>query len=332
MALQRLQIILARAGISSRRHAEALIVAGRVRVNHRVANTLGTRADANRDRIEVDGRRVVAECPMYVLLHKPREVVSTLADPEGRPTVAGLVSGAGARLFPVGRLDYQTSGALLLTNDGDFASALLHPSHRVPKTYLVKVRGEMKEADIARWSDGVELEDGRTARAEVRVTQREPDRTWLEVVLHEGRNQQIRRMARATGFEVSRLTRLAFAGITIAGLRAGGWRLLTADELRALRERYGVPRRLRPAITASREEPRVSSRGSETRRGRQSDRTSPRQRRGSARPIQSGARSSGLESGRAGKADETRKKARTADPTQRRSQRPRTGKQAKRRR
>ena len=249
MALERLQKILARAGVSSRRHAEQLVLAGRVRVNGKVVTELGSRADPFVDKVEVDGHRAIAEAPVYVIMHKPRATVSTASDPEGRPTVTALVSGIRARLYPVGRLDFQTSGALLLTNDGEFAAGMLHPSRKVPKLYLVKVEGEISEADAQRWRDGVVLDDGvRTQRAEVRVIRVEDGKSWLEVELHEGRNQQIRRMGTATGFEVLRLTRLSFAGIGIDGLRPGGWRLLTPDELKKLRDQHGVPRRVKPAV------------------------------------------------------------------------------------
>jgi 23S rRNA pseudouridine2605 synthase len=268
MALERLQKILARAGVSSRRAAERLIVQGRVRVNGRVVTELGSRADAHHDKVEVDGRRATAETPVYVLLHKPRGVVSTVSDPEGRRTVLDLLEGVGARVFPVGRLDFQTSGALLLTNDGELAAALLHPKHHVPKTYLAKLEGEMSDEVAARWRSGVELDDGRTLPADVRVVRREQGKTTLEVVLREGRNQQIRRMGEACGLPVLRLTRLAFAGIGIEGLRPGGWRLLLADELRKLRAEFGVPRRIRPALAhRDRPEPRPPSRRDARRAG-----------------------------------------------------------------
>ncbi|MBI5531920.1 MAG: pseudouridine synthase [Deltaproteobacteria bacterium] len=269
MALERLQKILARAGISSRRHAEQLIVAGRVRVNGRVITELGVRADSYKDKIEVDGNVTVPESPVYVLLHKPRAVVSTASDPEGRSTVTDLVTGLGVRLYPVGRLDFQTSGALLMTNDGEFAAGMLHPSKKVPKKYLAKLEGALTEADVKRWRDGVVLDDGhKTLPADAKVVRVEDGKTWLEIVLREGRNQQIRRMGQATGHEVIRLTRLSFAGISIEGLRAGGWRLLTADELRKLRDEFGVPRRVRPAITQQAELPdRGPSRAKQAHRG-----------------------------------------------------------------
>jgi 23S rRNA pseudouridine2605 synthase len=171
-------------------------------------------------------------------------VVSTLSDPEGRPTVRGLVSTVKARVFPVGRLDFNTSGVLLLTNDGDFCDRLLHPRRDAPKTYVVKLSGEMPEEVRKRWEEGIELEDGKTRRAEVRIVRHEQGKTWISVTLFEGRNQQIRRMAEATGFTVMRLSRTAFAGIGSEGLRPGEWRALSADELVRLQRDFGVPRRL----------------------------------------------------------------------------------------
>src|SRR6185369_8213614 len=196
---------------------------------------------------EVDGQRLITAAPVYVVLHKPRNVVSTLSDPEGRPTVADYLRAAGARLYPVGRLDFATSGVLLATNDGEFANAMLHPRGGVPKTYVIKVNGLMQEADLERWRNGVRLEDGMTLPAEVRLLRHEEGKTWMEVTLREGRNHQLRRMGEATGFPVMRLARLAFAGITSEGLRPGDVRTLTADELMALRQQYGVPKRIRSA-------------------------------------------------------------------------------------
>jgi 23S rRNA pseudouridine2605 synthase len=242
----RVQKILARAGITSRRAAEELILSGRVRVNGRVVTELGTRA-TTRDKVEVDGRRVVFEAPRYIVLHKPRGVVSTLADPEGRPTVGELFARVGTRVYPVGRLDFATSGVLLATNDGEFANGLLHPRKAVPKTYVMKVKGTMTEADVERWRKGVPLDDGPTMPAQARLIRHEDDKTWLEVTLYEGRNQQIRRMGEATGFPVMRLARVSFAGITHEDLRPGELRSLTVDELEHLRTEFGVPKRVRGA-------------------------------------------------------------------------------------
>jgi 23S rRNA pseudouridine2605 synthase len=247
MASVRLQKILARAGVASRRAAEDLIAAGRVRVDGRVVTELGTKVDSRAARIEVDGQRVVAEQPVYVVLHKPRGVVSTMHDPQGRPSVRELLADVPARVYPVGRLDFATSGVLLATNDGDFAEGLMHPRRAVPKTYVVKVQGAMGPKDLDAWRHGIELEDGKTLPAKLKLLRHEEgerDKTWFTLVITEGRNQQIRRMGEATGFRVMRLARVAFAGVTAEGVRPGEWRYLTADEQKTLKKEFGVPRRV----------------------------------------------------------------------------------------
>ncbi len=244
MAEERLQKILARGGLASRRAAERLITEGRVRLNGRIVTELGVKADPRNDRIEVDGKRVVMEAMVYYALHKPRGFVTTLSDPEGRPSMRELLKphGVAARVFPVGRLDFHTSGLLLITNDGEFADGLLHPKRGVPKTYVVKVNGVMTPDDLERWRSGVELDDGRTRPAEVSLLRHEDRRTWFEITISEGRNQQIRRMGEATGFHVMRLSRQSFAGITLEGLIPGALRSLTVEELVELKKQYGVPR------------------------------------------------------------------------------------------
>ncbi|MBK9263865.1 MAG: rRNA pseudouridine synthase [Polyangiaceae bacterium] len=276
---ERLQKIIARSGLTSRRAAEDLITAGRVRVNGRIITELGAKADPRKDRIEVDGTRLVAEPFVYLVLHKPKNVVSTLRDPEGRPTVGEYVRGVGARVYPIGRLDFATSGVLLMTNDGDFSNGLLHPRGGVPKTYIVKVHGIMDEQDVLVWRKGVELEDGKTLPADVHVLRHEGDKTWLEVTLREGRNQQIRRMGDATRFPVMRLARTSFAGVTSEGLLPGKWRLLTVDELMEIRKQFGVPRRVK-AAAAQQDLSRLQSRPRPTARaprGRSDEERSPRQ-------------------------------------------------------
>jgi 23S rRNA pseudouridine2605 synthase len=246
--MERIQKILARGGIASRRAAEQLITAGRVRVNGRIVTELGAKADPRRDRVEVDGKRVVAEQAVYVVLHKPRGVVSTMSDPEGRPTVRELLADVGGRVFPVGRLDFATSGILIATNDGEMADGLLHPRKAVPKTYVVKVKGVMQPDDLDVWRNGVRLEDGMTLAAEAKMLRHEGDKTWIELTIREGRNQQIRRMGEATGFPVMRLARVSFAGVDLEGLPPGRWRAMTRDELVQLKKAYGVPRAI-PAAT-----------------------------------------------------------------------------------
>jgi 23S rRNA pseudouridine2605 synthase len=243
----RLQKVLARAGVASRRAAEQLITAGRVRVDGKVVTELGSKADPRRSVIEVDGKRIFAEDLVYVVLHKPRNVVATMSDPEGRPTVRELLGKVAGRVYPVGRLDFATSGVLLATNDGDFAAAMLHPRKAVPKTYIVKAQGLMEDEHLDLWRKGVKLEDGLTLPAKVKLVRYEEGegtgKTWFELTITEGRNQQIRRMGDATGFRVMRLARLSFAGITSEGLPPGAWRYLTKEELTQLKADWGVPKR-----------------------------------------------------------------------------------------
>lgn len=247
----RLQKVLARAGVASRRAAELLIRAGRVRVDGRIANELGTRVDPRRVRVEVDGRRVVAEPLVYLVLNKPRGVVTTLHDPEGRPTVAELLREAGARVVPVGRLDFNTSGALICTNDGEFANRLAHPRHHVRKEYLVKVSGAVDQAVLARFRASISIGGKRTRPAEVSLLRVEGDKSWLAVRLEEGRNRQVRRLAEQAGLVVMRLVRSAHAGVSVEGVAPGRHRPLTKAELERLKEEYGVPRRIPRAAADS---------------------------------------------------------------------------------
>lgn len=224
----RLNAYLARAGIASRRGAEELIRAGRVRVNGEPAG-LATFVERG-DRVEVDGDPVAPEPLAYVLLHKPAGVVTTARDPQGRPTVVDLVDHP-SRVVPVGRLDADTTGALLLTNDGALAHRLAHPRYEVDKVYEAEVEGEPSDDALRRLAEGVELEDGRTAPAHVRRLA--PSR--LELVLHEGRKHQVKRMCEAVGHPVRRLHRPRYAGLTVGGLAPGEWRELTAEEITRLR-------------------------------------------------------------------------------------------------
>jgi len=226
--------------VASRRHAEALILAGRVTVNGVVVRTLGTRADPERDRIALDGEHIpAAGARRTVVLHKPRGVVSTLEDPEGRPTVAALVAGAG-RLFPVGRLDLNSTGLLLLTNDGALAAGLLHPRRAVPRVYRVKVDGTASEEAITRLRRGVRLEDGKSAPARVRVLGRLPTKTWLELTVVEGRTHLVRRLCEAVGHRVDKLARVRLGPVALGTLPPGAWRDVTPRELAALRAAAGL--------------------------------------------------------------------------------------------
>ena len=230
---ERLQKVLARAGIGSRRVCDELIIAGRVTVDGVVAEP-GTRVDPDTQRITVDGTPVATRNDVvYYLLNKPSSVVTTADDPEGRRTVLDLVPDA-PRVFPVGRLDYDTEGLLILTNDGDLAQLLTHPKHGVEKTYLAEVTGAPTDAAVRTLATGVILGDGPTAPARVRVVQRSPHRTALELTIHEGRNRQVRRMCDAIGHPVTRLVRTRIGPLRDDRLGPGEWRALTNAEVRKL--------------------------------------------------------------------------------------------------
>lgn len=231
----RLQKFLSRAGVASRRAAEAMIREGRVRVNGQVVTELGTRVDPETDRVEVDGRPVALARPVWLALHKPRGYVSTRSDPQGRPTIYDLVPERYRGLFHVGRLDVDSEGLLLLTNQGDVANRLLHPRHGVERVYEAIVEGHLDEADVQRLLDGVELEDG-IARAAA-VKRRRAARSGCDrvrITMREGRKREVRRMFRALGHPVRRLIRLRYGPVRLAGLAPGRWRRLTPEEVRAL--------------------------------------------------------------------------------------------------
>ena len=229
---ERLQKILSAAGLASRRRAEEYLTAGRVTVNGRTAG-LGEKADPQRDDIRLDGRPVrPVSAHTYLMLYKPRGYVTTLADERGRRTVAQLVSGCGARVWPVGRLDLDSEGLLLMTDDGAFTQRLIHPSHQVEKEYLVTVEGDVDRA-LPVLSGPMELDGVPLSPARIGVLSREgADRARLSVVIHEGRNRQVRRMCALAGLEVRRLKRVREGRLTLGRLRPGEWRPLTAEEIR----------------------------------------------------------------------------------------------------
>ncbi len=234
---ERIQKILARMGVASRRKAEELIAEGRVVVNGRTA-VLGMKADPERDHIRVDGRPLRRPEPkVYIMLNKPPGVLTTLEDTEGRPTVKQLIGSLRFRVYPVGRLDFNSEGLLLLTNDGELAYRVIHPSHKVPKTYLVKIKGVIGEDDLNRLRRGVMLDDGMTAPARIRRVRmpRAEKNSWLEVTIHEGRKRQIRRMFERVGHAVLKLKRIRIDGLELGGLRPGQWRYLSDDELKRLK-------------------------------------------------------------------------------------------------
>lgn len=233
----RLNLALARAGVASRRAADRLIVEGRVTVNGRVVRILGSRVEPGRDRIEVDGRRIGAPPARhtYLMLHKPRGCVTTMRDPEGRPTVHSLLRGVAARVFPVGRLDYHSEGLLLLTDDGELARALMHPSTGVTKTYRAKVRGVPPPEALARLARGIRVDGRPTRPATVELIRRTGTTAWVELVLQEGRKRQVRRMLEAVGHPVQRLRRTRYDGLDLGTLPPGRFRPLTAREVASLR-------------------------------------------------------------------------------------------------
>ncbi|MEO8604605.1 MAG: pseudouridine synthase [bacterium] len=226
--------------MSSRRTAENLIRAGRVTVNGKTITELGTKANPAKDKIAIDGKPVRLGAPAaYILLHKPVGVVTTLLDPEGRPTVRDLLVGVRQRVFPVGRLDYHTAGLLLLTNDGDLALRLTHPRYGVRKTYHVKVKGKPSVAQLAALARGVQLTDGTTSPASAHVMEAREHKSWLALTLSEGKNRQVRRMCEAIGLSVEKLTRVAFGPLKLGKLPPGAWRYLEPEEVDALRRHSG---------------------------------------------------------------------------------------------
>jgi pseudouridine synthase len=240
-----LQRYLAQAGVASRRHAEELIVQGHVRVNGKPVRELGTKVRVGKDAVDVKGVRVQPEEKVYLVLNKPKGYVTTASDPEGRPTVMELLPrDLPARVVPVGRLDFYTEGVLLFTNDGDLAAALLHPRGHVEKTYHVKIRGKVSDAQIERLRLGVRLREDDKVGASGRARKTAPakvDRlrftgthTWLVMTIREGRSRQIHKMCDAVGLQVIKLARVAFGGITYFGLRIGECRALEREEIRAL--------------------------------------------------------------------------------------------------
>lgn len=249
MAEERLQKVMAAAGVASRRASEEFIAAGRVTVNGETA-TIGRKVDVTVDVVAVDGERVnVDPDRVYVLLNKPRGVLTTTDDPQGRPTVMDLIN-LPQRLYPVGRLDMDTEGLLLLTNDGELANRLLHPSNEVERVYLALVPGPVRKPALARLREGVELEDGIARPRSVRVVEEQRSKAMLEVVMTEGRKREVRRMLAELGLTVERLVRVAFGDVQLGDLRKGKWRFLTNPEISRLHVAAGldasVPARRRP--------------------------------------------------------------------------------------
>ncbi len=232
---ERLQKIIASAGITSRRNAEKMILEGRVSVNHVVVRELGVKADSEKDEIRVDDKLIFHEVSkIYLMLNKPRGYVTTLHDPQKRPIVTDLLPGISERVFPVGRLDYDSEGLLLLTNDGDFAQKLQHPRFNIPKTYEVKIEGILKDRDLQSLIKGTRLEDGNFKPDHVQLLKRGPKNTWLALTISEGRNRLIRRGFEAFNHSVIRLVRTAVSDLQLGKLKPGAYRHLAKEEIKKL--------------------------------------------------------------------------------------------------
>ncbi|MGZ4112311.1 MAG: pseudouridine synthase [Tumebacillaceae bacterium] len=235
----RLQKVLAQAGVASRRKCEEIILDGRVKVNGVVVTELGTKVDPTRDRIEVDGNSIMSEKKVYIVLNKPRGVVTTASDPQGRKTVIDIID-VPERIYPVGRLDLDTSGLLIMTNDGTLANGLMHPSREIDKVYRAWVKGNVSGETAKKLGQGVELEDGMTAPAKVRIMEKGDEETLIELTIHEGRNRQVRRMCEAVGHHVKSLQRVQIAFLKIGRLRYGDSRYLTPEEVSRLYAVAGI--------------------------------------------------------------------------------------------
>lgn len=236
----RLQKYLSQCAVASRRKAEELILNGKVKVNGRPAQ-LGDKVNPRKDTVTVNGKKIVSSKKLYyIMLHKPRGFITTMEDERGRKCVAQLVEDVGARVYPVGRLDKDSEGLLLLTNDGAFANAMTHPSKHVPKTYRVTVRPEVTEDMLVKFSTGMEIEGRMTAPVDARIIEKQDGRVVLEMILHEGRNRQIRKMCEELGLEVARLKRTAVGSIKLGMLQQGKWRHLNDDEVHKLMVSSGM--------------------------------------------------------------------------------------------
>ena len=232
---ERIQKIISAAGVTSRRAAEELIAEGRVRVNGQVVTELGTKADPSKDHIKVDGKLINPKQPQtYIMLNKPAGFVTTMSDPEGRPTVQDLLKGVKVRVYPVGRLDYNTEGMLILTNDGDFAHLVTHPKHELPKTYLAKIKGVLDERQIENIETGLFLDDGKTAPAKLKKIRKEEANSWVEITITEGRKRQVRRMFDRVGRSVIKLKRIKTGNLVLGDLPEGTFRYLTPVEVKGL--------------------------------------------------------------------------------------------------
>lgn len=234
--MERLQKIIAQAGLASRRKAEKMIIAGRVKVNGQKVTELGTKVDPVNDTITVDDETILKERLVYLMLNKPKGYITTADDPYDRRIVLDLLKDVSERIHPVGRLDADTEGLLLLTNDGGLTYALTHPRHKVGKVYLVTCKGKISRRALRSLAEGVELEDGKTAPAEVSLIKHKRDLSMIKILIHEGRNRQVRRMMEAVEFPVLRLKRVQIGPLVLGKLRSGSYRHLTKKEVKLLKK------------------------------------------------------------------------------------------------
>lgn len=236
--MERLQKVLAQAGIASRRKCEEYILAGRVQVNEETVSTLGAKVDPLTDAITVDGKPVKPQTLVYYAMNKPKGVITSVSDPEGRQTVSDYTKDIKERVYPVGRLDYESEGLLLLTNDGELANLLTHPKHHVPKTYHATVRGVPHGSLIEKLKNGIQLDDGMTAPAEVEYHDVNPEKneSVIAITIYEGRNRQVRRMFDAIHYPVNRLKRVQFGSLLLSGLPRGKTQKLTPAQVKELQQ------------------------------------------------------------------------------------------------
>lgn len=234
--MERLQKVMAQAGVASRRKSEELIIKGKVKVNGKVVTELGIKVDPQKDTIKVNGKEISKEKPVYILLNKPKGYITTMEDQFDRPIVLDLVKDVPQRLHSIGRLDYDTEGLLLLTNDGSLTYALTHPSHQVEKTYIVRAKGRITSSAIRTLEKGVMLDDGMTAPAKAELLKGKMDHSVIKLTIHEGRNRQVRRMMDKVGFPVLRLKRVEMGPIRLGHLHPGGYRHLSQREVKQLKK------------------------------------------------------------------------------------------------
>ncbi|WP_425448674.1 pseudouridine synthase [Dethiothermospora halolimnae] len=234
----RLQKYMAKCGIASRRKSEKIILDNRVKVNNKIINELGYKVDINKDTVSVDDKKIfLEEEKVYILLNKPTGYVTTVSDQFNRPTVIDLIEGVNQRIYPVGRLDYDTSGLLILTNDGDLTYKLTHPKHEVNKTYVSKVKGVPTQEEINRFENGLIIDGYKTSKASIKILRKFNNKSLVEIKIHEGRNRQVRKMCKEIGHPVVTLKRVAIGTIELGNLEVGKWRKLTEKEVDYLKKK-----------------------------------------------------------------------------------------------